>query len=105
MLGIFARKKNEAIDAFARELAGLLARRFTARDNQAPADTKLDRKLGRALDEVYARAREFRAEKRLGVYGKARLGNTFKWALKELEYDEGFIEEVTRGLIVRLSGR
>jgi hypothetical protein len=105
MLGIFTRKRNQVIDGFARELAGQLAARFTPEDTRAAVDSKRERKLGRALDDLHARALEFRASERLGVYGKARLGNTFKWALKEAGYDDAFIDEVMRVLVMRLGGR
>ena len=104
MLGIF-RRRNTIIDGFAHELAEHLLERFAPEDSRAPPDKKAERKLGRALDDLHSQALEFRQAQKLGVYGKARLGNTFKWALEERGYDKAFIEEVTRGLVVRLSGR
>jgi hypothetical protein len=41
--------------------------------------------------------------KKLGVYGKAKLGTTFKWELKELGYDDDFVDEFTRNLLLHLS--
>ena len=40
---------------------------------------------------------------KLGIYKKAKLGNTFKWELKEMGYDEKFTETATEGLIVYLT--
>jgi hypothetical protein len=39
----------------------------------------------------------------LGVYKKARLGNTFRWELEEMGYSEKFIELATEGLIVYIT--
>ena len=39
-------------------------------------------------------------EKHLGVYRKARLGNTFRWELTEMGYSKPFVEKATEGLIV-----
>jgi hypothetical protein len=40
---------------------------------------------------------------RLSLFRKAKLGNTFRWQLQELGYTEGFAENVTKGLVVRLA--
>lgn len=93
------------IDDFSRALARDLAARYSLEMANGPQGKKSEKKLGRALSHVYARAREFRAARRLGVYGTARLGNAFKWELKEIGYRSAFIEEVTKGLILNVRGR
>ncbi|MDX1432326.1 MAG: hypothetical protein R3286_07730 [Gammaproteobacteria bacterium] len=93
------------IDEFSRALAHDLAARYSLAMANAAPGKKSEKKLGRALSHVYARAREFRAARRLGVYGTARLGNSFKWELKEMGYRPAFIEEVTKGLILNVRGR
>jgi len=71
------------------------------------AETKGERgsvkKLASAIDAACERAAAFQKEKKLGVYGKAKLGTTFKWELKELGYDDEFVDEFTRNLLLRLS--
>jgi hypothetical protein len=42
-------------------------------------------------------------EHKLGVYKKARLGNTFRWELEDRGYSKAFIETATEGLVVYLS--
>jgi hypothetical protein len=42
-------------------------------------------------------------ELELGVVGKARLSNNFKWALKEQGYPEAFIDLVTEALVVYMT--
>jgi hypothetical protein len=46
---------------------------------------------------------DFQREHNLGIYGKARLGNTFKWELKEMGYQNEFVNEATKGLLVSLN--
>ena len=57
----------------------------------------------RALDTGVSRAVEFRNQHRLGIYKKARLGNTFRWELTELGYSKPFVETATEGLVVYIS--
>jgi hypothetical protein len=102
MLGFSKGTSNEAIDAFSRDLVRELTERYTREMDTRALDTKSERKLGRALNKVYSKARDFRDAHDLGVYGKARLGNTFKWELKELGYGEAFVEDATKGLVVSL---
>lgn len=105
MLNPFRWKPNREIDAFSRELARELAERCTAEMAARPAGKKGQKKLGRALDRIYSRARQYCREHRLGVYGTARLGNTFKWELREMGYDGAFVEEATKGLILSMRGK
>jgi len=100
---------TEQIDGFARTLADELARRYPAEVEAGEKDearsVKTERRLRRTLESVYGKAREYRERERLGVYRRARLGNTFKWDLLERGYAEAFVEEVTHGLVVTLSRR
>ena len=52
------------------------------------------------LEDTFSRASEFKRQHKLGVYKKARLGNTFRWELEEMGYSKKFIELATEGLIV-----
>ena len=94
---------NREVDAFAKALAQELAERCAPGDGERPADKRGQRRLTRALEGVYTKARDYRRVHRLGVYRKARLGNTFKWELKALGYSEPFVEETTKGLVVSIS--
>ena len=96
---------NREIDEFSRSLARELAERYPATLAPEPTDKKGEKKLGRALNGIYARARDFRSGRRLGVYAKARLGNTFKWELRDLGYASEFVDRATRGLILNLSSK
>ena len=44
------------------------------------------------LEGLGARAIRFHKEHKLGVYKKAKLGNVFKWKLRDLGFSEDFAE-------------
>ena len=97
--------KSKHIDGFSRELAREFASRYPLEMARESPDKKQEKKLGRALNYVYRRAREFRQDRHLGIYGTARLGNGFKWELREMGYRHDFIEETTKGLILSVRGK
>lgn len=100
---LLKRLSSQDLDEFSRGLARELAASYTLEMSKGGSDKKVERKLRRALDRVYAKAMDYHADRKLGVYGKARLGNTFKWELKEMGYGDDFADEATRGLVVSLS--
>ena len=59
--------------------------------------------LGVILEGLSKRAERFRDEKKLGIYKKAKLGNVFKWRLKELGYSEAFIDQATNAVVTRIA--
>ncbi|MBX9963229.1 MAG: hypothetical protein K2Y35_09250 [Burkholderiales bacterium] len=99
MFGLFDTKK---VDDFARSLAQDLARRFPPA-SEARTDKGAANQLAVVTEGLYARALRFHQENKLGVYRKAKLGNVFRWQLQELGYSANFIENVTKGLVVRLA--
>ena len=64
---------------------------MTGESNQRKVSQK---KLVNTLERIYNKAIGFKNEHKLGVYKKARLGNTFRWELQELGYDKQFVEKV-----------
>jgi hypothetical protein len=99
MFGLF---DTHTVDDFARSLAQDFARRFPPA-NEARTDKAVSSQLSVVSEGLYARALRFHQENKLGVFRKAKLGNTFRWQLKELGYSDDFIEKVTKGLVVRLA--
>ena len=97
--------QGRKIDDFSRQLAEQFASRYPPELSAASPNKKQEKKLGRALNHVYKQARSFKQDRRLGVYGTARLGNGFKWELREMGYQHEFIEEATRGLILNVRGK
>jgi len=60
-------------------------------------------RVARAMDEIFNRARAFQKEKRLGIYGRAKIGTSFKFELKSAGYPADFIDDLTRQLLLVMS--
>jgi hypothetical protein len=103
-MGIFGSVSNKQVDEFAKSLARDLAKQCPpdpastdGRPNVAP------KRLVSALEQVFGKALGFRDQHDLGIYRKARLGNTFRWELAELGYGKDFIDDATQRLVVHIS--
>jgi hypothetical protein len=57
------------------------------------------------VEAIVGKAVSKSQEWNLGVVGKARLGNSMRWAMKERGYPEAFIELVTEALVVYMTRR
>lgn len=90
-------------DEFAKTLAQDIAKRYPPAIANNPEQMVSQKRLTAILEEAFNRARQFNAENRLGIYRKAKLGNTFKWELKEMGYDQKFVDMATEGLIVYIT--
>lgn len=91
------------VDEFAKGLAQRVAKRYPP-TLESGGDRKISAKgISNILESVYQTAVEFKRDKELGFVRTAKLGNTFRWELKELGYSEKFIEVATEGLIVYLT--
>ena len=103
-MGIFGSVSSKQVDEFAKELARHVARQCPPEQRDGLARPGVTpRKLVATLEEVCRKALDFRKEHKLGIYKKARLGNTFRWELTELGYDKQFAEDVTQRLVVYIS--
>ena len=51
-------------------------------------------KMGRQIDQ-------FKSSHRLNIYKKARLGNAFKWALRDAGYQADDIDQLTSWIMIR----
>jgi hypothetical protein len=102
-MALFGAISGKEVDAFAKELAGELSKRYPPALDKAGGQTLSEKRLTRILEDVCTKAAAFRSEHKLGVYKKARLGNTFRWELEELGYSKKFIETATEGLVVYLA--
>jgi hypothetical protein len=90
------------IEEFATALANDLGRRFPPA-SESRKDPAAANQLKVILEGLGARAQRFRAQHKLGVYKKAKLGNTFRWKLKDLGYSDAFCENATRQLVLQLA--
>lgn len=102
-MGLFSSASGKQVDEFAKSLAQELAERFPPSGAGAKQRKISQKGLMNMLDRIYNRAVGFKDEHGLGVYKKARLGNTFRWELQELGYDKEFVEDVTQRLVIHIT--
>jgi hypothetical protein len=102
-MGLFGSVSGKQIDEFAKSLAQDLAKRYPPALDAGGPRRLSQKRLTSILEEAFSKATEFKTQHKLGVYKKARLGNTFRWELKELGYSDKFVEVATEGLVVYIS--
>ncbi len=102
-MGLFSFFSNKEIGVFAKDLAADLAKRYPAALDVSPDKRVSANRLSRVLEETLSKAVEFQQKHNLGMFGKAKLGNEFKWQLQELGYTEKFIDLATEALMVYLT--
>jgi len=103
-MGWFGSVSNKQVDEFAKSLARELAKQCPP--DPASADGRPNvtpKRLVSALEQICGKALGFREQHKLGIYRKARLGNTFRWELAELGYGKEFVEDVTQRMVVHIS--
>ena len=93
---------TKEIEEFATTLAMDLGRRFPPA-SEARTDPGAKHQVKVILEGLGARAVRFHKEHKLGVYKKAKLGNIFKWKLRDLGFSEDFAERATKEIITRLA--
>jgi hypothetical protein len=88
----------------AQQFGSELAQSFIASMPSAGAvsDKKFEAKAKTAVAQFERSIAAFRRDHRLNFYQKARLGNAFKWALKDAGYDAAYIEKITDLLMLKL---
>jgi len=99
LLGMF---NTRELEEFATGLANDLGRRFPPA-SEARTDPGARHQVKVILEGLGARAVRYQLEHNLGVYKKAKLGNVFKWKLKELGYSDNFAELATKDIVTRLA--
>ena len=93
MLNLF---KTKEIEEFATNLASDLGRRFPPA-SEARTDPGAQHQVKVILEGLATRAIRFHEEN--------KLGNVFKWKLRELGYSPEFSERATKEIITRLAVR
>ena len=99
LLGMFDTRE---LEEFAATLAADLGRRFPPA-SESRTDPGAKHQIKVILEGLGARAVRYQTEHKLGVYKKAKLGNVFKWKLKELGYSDDFAERATKDIVTRLA--
>ncbi len=97
---IFSFFPSGKVDQFAKNLAQDIARRYPPVIANSPEQTVSQKRVVEILEAAFTRAHQFARENRLGMLGRAKLGHAFKWKLRDMGYEEKFVEMVTKGLAV-----
>lgn len=96
-------KRSKELESFAKSLAEDLVKRYPPElDNNPSKHTSVNR-LTRILEDTCQKAQAYQKEQKLGVLGKAKLSNTFKWTLTDLGYRKEFIDIATEAIVVYIS--
>jgi hypothetical protein len=103
MMALFGSVSGKDVDGFAKTLAQDLAKRYPPALDKGTERKISQKRLTKILEDSFSRAIDFRREHKLGVYKKARLGNTFRWELQEMGYSDKFVEVATEGLVVYIT--
>ena len=102
-MGLFGSTSGKDVDKFAKTLAQDLAKRYPPALDKGNERKISQKRLTTILEDTYTRAVAYKTEHKLGVYKKARLGNTFRWELQDMGYSEKFVELATEGMIVYIT--
>lgn len=94
---------SKQINEFAGDLAANLAKRYPPALDVSPDKKISHARLTKVLEDTLMQAVEFQRNHKLGLFGKAKLGNEFKWRLKDLGYTQKFIDVATEGLMVYIT--
>jgi hypothetical protein len=90
------------VDTFARGMAQRVTKRYPPIVANNPEQAVSQKRIEEILKETFADARQFQWENRLGSLGRAKLGNTFKWELREIGYEDKFIDFAAKKIIEQL---
>ena len=101
-MALFGLINTQELEEFAGVLASDLGRRFPPA-SEARTDPGAKYQLKVILEGLGARAVRYHGDHKLNVYRKAKLGNVFKWRLKELGYSDAFIDNATKEIVNRLA--
>ena len=102
---IFGFLSSAKVDTFAKSMAEGVTRRYPPVIANNPEQTVPPQRVSEILEIAYSGASRFQQESQLGLLGRAKLGNAFKWELREIGYEERFVGLATEKLIEHLTGR
>ncbi|MFO1307120.1 MAG: hypothetical protein U1F64_01580 [Burkholderiales bacterium] len=101
-MGFLGLVDTKEVEAFATTLAEDLGRRFPPASEKR-TDAGAANQVKVILEGLGNRAARFRDEKGLGLYKKAKLGNVFRWKLKDLGYSDAFVDKATNAIVTRVA--
>lgn len=95
---------NRKVDAFSLSLANSFINDFPLEQNVKPhSSKKYQKRLNKALRNIDTKINDFKSSNKISIYKKARIGNKFMWSLKEHDYDNQLVEEITKQLLIKLN--
>ena len=65
-------------------------------------DKKFAARTKEVLGKMALQVAKFKESNRLNTYQKAKLGNAFKWTLREAGYDTAYVDRLTEWLVARI---
>jgi hypothetical protein len=102
-MGLFGSISGKQVDEFAKSLVQDILKRYPPLGGPAKARKSSQKSVASAIEGALQKAVVFKRQHQLGIYKTARLGNTFRWELKERGYDAEFVDTIVQDLVVRLS--
>jgi hypothetical protein len=70
--------------------------------NAGAKESKMTDKQQKLVAQVLVKAQQFRTSHKLNLYKKAKLGNAFRWKLRDLGHDVRVIDMITKDLMYAL---
>ena len=98
---MFAKLKEVNLEA--EKLAAMLGKKLPTSVLNNPKRKLSPGRVSSILEEIFAEAVQFRVDHKLGFISRAKLGNDFRWKLKDMGYAPDFIDVATEGLLVYVS--
>ena len=83
----------------AKGLAADIASRYPAEIANNPEPMVSQQRRTEILENIFLRARQFDLQGWLGVLARMRLASALKWQLKEIGYDEKFVDTAMKHLV------
>jgi len=102
-MGWFGSKNKVSINSFSKELTSKMEKRYPVSMDTNEQKVISEKKLTKILEDSFKEGAAFKVEHKLGVFGKAKLINAFKWDLTELGYSKKFIDVAVEGMTVYVS--
>lgn len=103
ILDYFKNRRTTEIKEFARSLADEIAKRYPPELDRNAASRPSINRLTRILEDTCEKARKYQQQRQLGILGKAKFGNEFKWTLTDLGYRKEFVDFATEAIVVYIS--
>ena len=100
LLGVFS---SDKVNAFAKSMAQRITTRYPPVIANNPEQPVSQKRIAEILHQTFATVPQFHQEAPLGLLGRAKLRNAFKWELLEIGYGDEFVDLAAAKLMERLA--